>query len=353
MFFSRSKPLVGLDIGTSSVKAAVLKPHRKGKGFTLQNLAIEPLPPEVIVEGAIMDSGPIIDAINRVCEVAHIKSNEVAVSLSGHSVIVKRVSIPSMSNEELAESIYWEAEQYIPFDVDDVNLDYQVLGDSADGDSMEVLLVAVKKDKINDYTSVITQAGRIPLVVDVDVFAVQNAFEVNYGLAPNQTTALVNVGAAVTNVSVISGGHSRFWRDLSMGGNNYTEAIQRDMGVSFETAEAAKCGKSQDEIPAEELTPILETVNNEMVTEIQKTIDFFLSSHSEEQLDKIVLAGGGSRLESLPGALGERFGCKVEHLNPFEAITVDERAFPKEALAEMAPAVVVAVGLAIRKGGDR
>ena len=159
------------------------------------------------------------------------------------------------------------------------------------------------------------------------MFAVQNAFEANYGLAPNQTTALVNVGAAVTNVSVISGGNSRFWRDLSIGGNNYTEAIQRDMGVSFEAAEEAKCGTSHEEVPAEELTPILEAVNSEMVTEIQKTIDFFLSSHSEEQLDKIVLAGGGSRLESLPGALGERFGCPVEHLNPFQAITVDVGQF--------------------------
>jgi len=344
--------VIGLDIGSSSVKAVEIAQKSRDKGFELRALGQAMLPSEAIVQGAFLNSSAIVDSIHEAIDNGKIKGKDVAAAVSGHSVIVKRVSLPNMSREELEDQIQWEAEQYIPFDVDDVNLDYQVLGDSADGDSMEVLLVAVKKDKINDYTSVITQAGRIPLVVDVDVFAVQNAFEVNYGLAPNQTTALVNVGAAVTNVSVISGGHSRFWRDLSMGGNNYTEAIQRDMGVSFETAEAAKCGKSQDEIPAEELTPILEAVNNEMVTEIQKTIDFFLSSHSEEQLDKIVLAGGGSRLESLPGALGERFGCKVEHLNPFEAITVDERAFPKEALAEMAPAAVVAVGLAIRKGGD-
>ena len=353
MFFSRSKPLVGLDIGTSSVKAAVLKPRRKGKGFTLQNLAIEPLPPEVIVEGAIMDSGPIIDAINRVCEVGRIKSNEVAVALSGHSVIVKRVSIPNMSNEELAESIHWEAEQYIPFDIDDVNIDYQVLGDSADGESMEVLLVAVKKDKINDYTSVVSQAGRIPVVVDVDVFAVQNAYEINHGVVPNQTTALVNVGAAVTNVSVLGGGNSRFWRDLSIGGNNYTEAIQREMGVAYEAAEDAKRGNQDADVPAEELQPILDSVNGEMVTEVQKTIDFYLSSHAEEQLDRIVLSGGGSQLKSLPIAMGERFGCPVEHLDPFQAITVDDRTFPQEAMAEMAPAAAVAVGLAIRKGGDR
>jgi type IV pilus assembly protein PilM len=341
-----------LDIGTSSVKAAVLKPRGKGRGFTLQNLAMEPLPPEVIVEGAIMDSGPIIDAINRVCEAGRIRHPEVAVSLSGHSVIVKRVAIPSMSDEELAESIHWEAEQYIPFDIEDVNIDYQVLGET-DGDQMNVLLVAVKKDKINDYTSVISQAGRVPVLVDVDVFAVQNAFEANYGTADAQTIALLNVGASVTNVAILSGGHSRFWRDLSVGGNQYTEALQRELGVSFEVGEAAKKDQLEEGISPESVAPVLEAVNNEVCTEIQKTVDFFLSSHSDEQLDKIMLSGGGSKLESFPAALNERFGCPVEHLNPFHSISVDDRAFPPETLSEMAPAVAVAVGLGIRKVGDR
>ncbi len=352
MFFSRSKPLVGLDIGTSAVKAVVLKPRGKGKGFTLQNLAMEPLPPEVIVEGAIMDSGPIIDAINRVCEVGRIRSAEVAVALSGHSVIVKRVSIPSMSREELAESIHWEAEQYIPFDIEDVNIDYQVLGESGDGEHMDVLLVAVKKDKINDYTSVISQAGRIPVVVDVDVFAVQNAFEANYG-ATDQTIALVNMGAAVTNVAILSGGNSRFWRDLSVGGNQYTEALQRELGLSFEVAEAAKRGELVDGVSAADVGPVLESVSNEVITEIQKTIDFFMSSHSDEQLDKIILSGGGSKLAALTPALNERFGCPVEALNPFQAMSVDTRAFPPETVADVGPAAAVAVGLAIRKVGDR
>jgi type IV pilus assembly protein PilM len=352
VLFSRSKPLVGLDIGTSSIKAAVLKPRGKGRGFTLQNLAMEPLPPEVIVEGAIMDSGPVIEAINRVCEAGRIRQTEVAVALSGNSVIVKRVSIPSMSDEELAESIHWEAEQYIPFDIEDVNIDYQVLGDS-DGDQMDVLLVAVKKDKVNDYTSVISQAGRIPVLVDVDVFAVQNAFEASHGSTETQTIALLNVGASVTNVAVLTGGHSRFWRDLSVGGNQYTEALQRELGVSFEVAEAVKKGQSDEDVPPDAVAPVLETVNNEVATEIQKTVDFFLSSHSDEQLDKIVLSGGGSKLESFPEMLHDRFGCPVEHMDLFHSITVDDRAFPPETLAEMAPAVAVAVGLGIRKVGDR
>ena len=354
MFFSRSKPIVGLDIGTSSVKAAVLKPRGKGNGFALTNLAVEALPPEVIVEGSIMDSGPVVDAINRVCEVGGIRQQEVAVSLSGHSVIVKRVSIPSMSEEELAESIHWEAEQYIPFDVEDVNIDYQILNNTGDEqkEHMDVLLVAVKKDKINDYTSVISQAGRIPVVVDVDVFAVQNIFEVNYGVIPDETVALINMGAAVTNVAILNGGNPKFWRDLSVGGNQFTEAIQRDLGVSFEEAEAAKMGQDED-LSGEQLQGILTSVMQEVVTEIQKTVDFYLASESDEQLDKIVISGGGARLESLPGALGERFDCTVEQLDPFHSLSVDGRAFPPETLAEIGSSAAVAVGLAIRKVGDK
>jgi type IV pilus assembly protein PilM len=354
VFFSRSKPLVGLDIGTSSVKAAVLKPRGKGKGFALQHLAIEPLPPEVIVEGSIMDSGPIIEAIQKVCHSARARGAEVAVSLSGHSVIVKRVSIPSMSAEELSESIQWEAEQYIPFDIEDVNLDYQILGQSTSEEGqMDVLLVAVKKDKINDYTSVLTQAGKTPVVVDVDVFAVQNAFEANYGLNAEQTVALINVGAAVTNVAILSGGNSRFWRDLSVGGNQYSEAIQRELGVPFEVAEAAKRGQDVDGIAHDKLAPILQSVTGDVVNEIQKTLDFFLSSRSEDQLDRLVLSGGGSRVEPLSAALGQRFGCPVEFLDPFHSVAVDERAFSRDTLTDLAPAAAVAIGLATRKAGDK
>ncbi|MFQ5720303.1 MAG: type IV pilus assembly protein PilM [Acidobacteriota bacterium] len=353
MFFSRSKPIVGLDIGTSSVKAAVLKARGRGRGYALTHFAVEPLPSEVIVEGSIMDSGPVVEAINRVCAAGGIRHNEVAVSLSGHSVIVKRVSIPSMTEEELAESIHWEAEQYIPFDVEDVNIDYQILGDVEEQkDQMDVLLVAVKKDKINDYTSVISQAGRIPVVVDVDVFAVQNIFEINYEQVPDETVALINMGAAVTNVAILNSGNPQFWRDLSVGGNQYTEALQRELGVSFEEAEDAKMGKVA-EISAEQTEPILSSVTQEVVSEIQKTVDFYLSSNSDEQLDRVVLSGGGTRLESLPGALTERFDCDVEHLDPFRSVTPDGRHIPQESLQELASSAAVAVGLATRKVGDK
>ncbi|MFQ5767272.1 MAG: type IV pilus assembly protein PilM [Acidobacteriota bacterium] len=353
MNLRRKRPLVGLDIGTSSVKAAVLKPGRKGRGYTLQHLDAVPLPPEVIVDGAIMDSGPIVDAITRLGEASKVRSPEVAVALSGHSVIVKRVSIPSMSSEELAESIHWEAEQYIPFDIDDVNIDYQVLDQHEDGDQMDVLLVAVKKDKIQDYTSVISQAGRIPVVVDVDVFAVQNAYEINQGALPGEAVALVNVGAAVTNVAILTGGQSRFWRDLSVGGNLYTEAIQRELGVTYEEAEEAKRGRSGAEIDPGSLAPIMESITEDVVGEIQKTVDFFLASQTDQELSRMVLSGGTAQMEALPPMLAERLGCPVEHLDPFAALAIDSRSVSEEVLAELGSSAAVAIGLAIRKVDDR
>jgi type IV pilus assembly protein PilM len=300
-----------------------------------------------------MDAGPVIEGIQKIFETSRLRTTEVAVSLAGHAVIIKRVSIPSMNPEELAESIHWEAEQYIPFDIGDVNLDYQILGTVGEGDQMDVLLVAVKKDKIQDFTSVVSQAGRVPVVVDVDILAVQNAYEINYGIPHDQTFAIVNVGAATTNISIVSRGNSRFWRDLSVGGNQYTEAIQRELGVSFEEAEGAKLGKVESGVSTQSVAPILESVSADVVAEIQKTTDFFMSSQGEGELSKIVLAGGGSRLDALASAVKERFGCPVEFLDPFHAVSVDNRQFPSTLLAEVGPAAAVAVGLATRKAGDR
>src|SRR5881296_4360500 len=180
-----SKAVVGLDIGSSAVKAVELKPS--GKGYKVTAVGIEPVPPDSIVDGAIIDGTAVADAIRRLFENKAFKTKEVAASLSGNAVIVKKISLPVMTEAELAESIYWEAEQYIPFDIQDVNLDYQILdagtGEEGKG-TMDVLLVAAKKEKIADYTGVISQAGRVPVVVDVDAFAMQNAYEINYGLDP-------------------------------------------------------------------------------------------------------------------------------------------------------------------------
>jgi type IV pilus assembly protein PilM len=349
--FSRAKSVVGLDIGSSAVKLAELK-DKKGS-FQLQKVAIEALSPEAIVDGSIMDSSLVVDAIHRLNDQAKVKNPNFATSLSGHSVIIKKIQVPAMSQEELSESIQWEAEQYIPFDINDVRLDYVVLSDTPPGEGqMDVLLVAVKRDKVNDYMSVISQAGRTPALVDVDAFAVQNCYEVNYDLDPLKVVALVNMGAAVTNINILSRGQSVFWRDISFGGNQFTEALQREYNLSFDQSEALKRGQAVDRYSAAEARPVLDGVSGEMASEIQKTFDFFTATSAEGPVDELVVAGGCSLTPNLLQILRERFGVTVELMDPFRRVQVRESDFDAEWLRGVAPMLAVAVGLAIRKVGE-
>jgi type IV pilus assembly protein PilM len=350
--FGKKKELVGLDIGSSAVKAVELKAGGKGGAeFQLLNLGMEALPPEAIVDGAIMDSGAVIDAIQRVFSAQKIKNSEVATSVSGNAVIVKKISLPQMSPEELAESIHWEAEQYIPFDIQDVSLDYEVIEGSGSGGNMDVLLVAVKKDKISDYTSAISQAGKSCALMDVDVFALQNCYEANYGIDAGRVVALLNVGASIMNINIIKGPTSIFNRDIAVGGNQYTDAIQKELNLSFDQAEAMKKGGQGG--GSENLQPILQAVSETMALEIQKTFDFFKATSSEDRIDRIFLSGGTSKVHGLRDLLADRFDAGVEIMNPFNNITYNPRDFDPDFLAEIGPSAAIAVGLAVRKAGDR
>ena len=350
MLFRKTKNLVGLDIGSSAVKLVELK-DAKGGGFRLVKTGLETLSPEAIVDGAIMDSSLVVDTVNRIVSTLNVRNPEFGTSLSGHSVIIKKISLPAMSPEELAESIRWEAEQYVPFDINDVNLDYVVL-EAGGGETMDVLLVAVKKDKISDYTSVITQAGKTPVLVDVDAFALQNAYEANYPVEPGRVVALVNIGASVTNVNILSGANTIFWRDISFGGNQYTDAIQKQMSLSFEQAEALKKGESSGEQSLQDILPILRSVSDDLAQELQKTFDFFLATTSTERIDQLFLSGGSSRVVNLDTQLKERFNIPVEILNPFRQIDIAGAPVSGEWLTDNAPSLAVAVGLAIRHVGD-
>jgi type IV pilus assembly protein PilM len=349
VLFRKSKNLVGLDIGSSAVKLVELK-DAKGGGYRLVKTGIEALSPEAIVDGAIMDASLVVDTVNRVISALNVRNNDFATSLSGHSVIIKKISLPAMSSEELAESIRWEAEQYVPFDINDVNLDYVVL--EPGGETMDVLLVAVKKDKIGDYTSVITQAGKTPALVDVDAFAIQNAYEVNYPVEPGRVVALVNIGASVTNVNVLSGANTIFWRDISFGGNQYTDAIQKQLSLGFEQADTLKKGEASGEHSFQEILPILRSVSDDLAQELQKTFDFFGATTSTEKIDQLFIAGGCSRIVNLDRQLKDRFGMPVEIMNPFRQIDVSGSAASAEWLNENAPTLTVAVGLAVRHIGD-
>jgi len=355
MFFGSSRNLVGLDIGDSSIKVVEVKDLGKGRGYELAKLGWEPLSSEAIVDGQIMDSQLVIETIQRLFQRCRIKTTQIATAVSGHSVIVKRISLPFMSDAELAESIQWEAEQYIPFDIEDVNLDYQILeGSSLSGEgNMDVLLAAAKKDKINDYTSVIHQAGLTPSTVDVAAFAMQNAFEINYEFEPHQVIALVDMGAAVTSISVLHGGTSVYWRDINIGGNHFTDAIQKELNLSGEQAEQLKRGEEVEGVLYERALPILTAVNEDVGAEVQKTIDFFKQiSAADEPLDRLYLTGGGSQVSHMKETLGERLNTQAEMLNPFRKIPPASKEAGADLADEMMPTASVAVGLALRKVGD-
>ena len=347
----KSKAVVGLDVGSSAVKAVEIK--TAGKKLKVTACGFEPIPPASIVDGAIVDSTAVADAIRRLFQTHAIRTKEVAASLSGNAVIVKKINLPVMSETELADSIFWEAEQYIPFDVQDVNLDYQILdpgtGPQSKG-TMDVLLVAAKKDKIADYTSVITQAGRTPVVVDVDAFALQNAYEANYG-ADDQVVVLLNAGASAMNINILRGDQSLFTRDISTGGNSYTEAIQKELNLSFELAEQAKRGGPADGASFDEVRPILHAVTENVLLEMQKTFDFFKVTSTLERIDRVLLSGGASLVDGFARAVEDRFGAPVESLDPFRRLEFDSAKFGMDDVGRASAAV--AVGLALRKAGDR
>jgi type IV pilus assembly protein PilM len=325
-----------------------------GRGFKVAAFGVEPVPPDAIVDGAIIDAGAVADAIRRLLDgTGAFKAKDVCLSLSGNAVIVKKITLPVMTEAELAESIYWEAEQYIPFDIQDVNLDYQIVDGERDAEargSMDVLLVAAKKEKIADYTGVIAQVGRTPLVVDVDAFALQNAYEINYGFEKGRTVVLLNAGASAVNINILQGAQSVFTRDIAMGGNAYTEAVQKELDLPFEAAERLKQGVPVDGATVGEARPILNADTENMLSEFQKTCEFFRATAGSEQIDGIVLSGGGSRVDGLREMLEERFGTTVEAFDPFRAVAWDDRLGAAE---DAAPSAAVAVGLALRKAADR
>jgi type IV pilus assembly protein PilM len=350
----KSKSVVGLDIGSSAVKAVELK--AVGKTFKVVALATEPVPPDSIVDGAIIDGAAVADAIRRLFENKAFKTKDVAASLSGNAVIVKKINLPVMTEAELAESIYWEAEQYIPFDIQDVNLDYQILDSGTGPDAkgtMEVLLVAAKKEKIADYTGVISQAGRVPIIVDVDAFALQNAYEVNYGLEKDHVVVLLNAGASAININIVIGDQSVFTRDISIGGNAYTEAVQKELNLPFDSAEQLKKGLPVDGTSPDDIKPVLHAMTENVLLEIQKTFDFFKATATSDRIDRIVLSGGASRVDGFAHALQERFNTVVETFDPFKKIAFDALKLGIADAENLVPTAAVAVGLALRKGGER
>ncbi|MGH9557542.1 MAG: type IV pilus assembly protein PilM, partial [Terriglobales bacterium] len=337
-----SKTIVGLDIGSSSIKAVELKKQRDG--VTVFHAGMEPLSTDVVVDSMIVDSGSVSAAISKLFAEQQIKAKSVATSVSGHSVIVKPITVPAMSDAELSESIQSVASQNIPFDIADVNIDYQILSEEGSGAAtMDVLLVAVKKDKVLNYTNVLSLAGKQPALVDIDAFALQNCYQFNYEPAPGTTVALLNLGASVMNINIVKGTTPLFPRDVSVGGNQYTDALQKELDLSFDDAEGLKLGRKVGTVSEDAKLPVLQQVTEVIVLEIQKTFDYFRATAAGEHIERIYLAGGSSKVPGLVEALRQEFSLPVEILNPFQRIQVGAAA----ALIEQnAGQWAVAVGLA-------
>jgi len=352
--FNKVKPLVGLDIGSSTIK--LVQMNETKRGYSLEKFGIMPLDPELIVDGTVMDAGRVTDAIRQLVAEQNSKVRDVALAVSGHSVIVKKIQVPVMSEDELEESIKWEAEQYIPFDINDVNIDFQILGNhegAESRDQMSVVLVAVKKDKLNEYTALITEAGLTPAVVDVDAFTLENMYSINYDIREGEVTALVNIGASVMNINIVKNGQYAFTRDISIGGNRYTETVQKELSLSFEEAEKAKKGEKAEGVNPEALNAVIETVNGEVASEILRSFDYFKTTSLQEKVDKIIFSGGCAKIRGLLPFLSERLGVKVDMANPFNHVEINPKLFDMQYIRDTAPLAAVGVGLAIRRIGDR
>lgn len=350
--FLKSKDVVAFDIGSSSIKLVQMT-HGKG-GWSLSTLGLAALPPEAIVDGSIIDSMTVTETLVNMIKDYGVKARDAVTSLSGHSVIIKKVNMAAMTEEELAESIQWEAEQYIPFPMTDVNIDFQILGEDTEGrGQMNVMLVAVKKDVINDYTNVIKEAGINPVVVDVDSFALENMMEINYSLSQDENIVMVNIGASITSISVIAGGLTVFTRSIPMGGNQYTEEIQRRFNINYKDAEAAKRGDVVEGAEAEELKKVIDAVSANLTVEIKRSMDFFLAGSHDMFISKIILSGGGGKTAGLVEMLKERSSLNVEVVNPFANVHCDPKLFDQDYIKDMSPFFAVGVGLGTRRFGDR
>jgi type IV pilus assembly protein PilM len=344
---------IGLDIGSSSIK--MLQVKATPKGIRLLDFGIEPLPPQTIVDGTIMDQGAVVEAIRRLRAALGIRNRQVATAISGHSVIIKKIQVPQMPADELAEQLQVEAEQHIPFRSDEVEIDHQLVNPRNAQGLMELLLVAAKKEVIADYAQVIRDAKLLPVVMDVTAFTVQNAFEASYDAGPGESVALINIGAAISNINIITEGTSIFTRDVTVGGGAFTEEIQKRIHVSQEEAEAFKIAVSAGDlagVPAG-VTAVLNEVAESMAGKLQRTLDFFLAASSDATLSRIYLCGGSAKVPALQKLLAERARVPVEIIDPFRRLVIDEAKFDMEFIRAHAAEATVGLGLALRRSGDR
>ncbi|MBW2493086.1 MAG: type IV pilus assembly protein PilM, partial [Deltaproteobacteria bacterium] len=347
MAFGKKDHIVGLDIGSRSIKAAEITETKRG--LSLTHFGIVDIAHGAIEEGTINDPETVAESIKQLFKSYNIKESNVAVSIGGYSVIVKKISVQTMDEEKLQETIHFEAEQYIPFDISDVNLDFQILGESeSNPGQMNVFLVAAKKEMVNDYINLVNLAGLNPCIVDVEAFALQNTFEANYDMQ-SENTALIDIGASKTSLNILKGNSSLFMRDVSLGCGQINQKIMSLIECSFEEAEQLKYGDKSDKLTSEDLKGIVSSVVADWCTEIRRALDFFYSTYPEDQIKRIILSGGGANIEEFRELLATEASAEVESINPFKNFEIDKKNFDDAFIKQIAPQAAISMGLAMRK----
>jgi type IV pilus assembly protein PilM len=346
---SEGRNLVGVDIGSSSIKVCEIKEGRGGDR-TITRFGYHPLPPETIVDGHVINSGAVVEGLEKLFSKS--KRRNIALRASGHSVIIKKITMPLMTPAELKEQISWEAEQHIPFDLDEVHIDYEILHERGDHGQMEVLLVAAKKEEITDLTNLAMEARLKPMVVDLDAFTVQNVYEQAYSApSKDESIVLAHVGAATTTVNILADSTTAFTRDIANGGNLITEEIQRQLNIGRDEAESYKCGGQGLGIVPREVPEIVDMAVDQLAGEIQRSLDFYLATSGDRDLNKLYLSGGTAHIQALQDAIESRARVSVELLNPIKLASVEPEA--AVGLEGRGPEATVSIGLALRKERER
>ena len=352
---SRQKGTIGLDIGSHSIKAVELNSRKKGDKdvYEVAKIGYEVLPHDAIVEGTIIDSTAVVETIRLIFDENKITNKNVAISISGNSVIIKKISLPPMEKEELAESIVWEAKHNIPYPYEETNVDYAILKPPLDSKekNLDILLVAAKKEKIANYSNVVHQARKNLEAIEVDVFALQNALEINYPeVFYEKSIALINLGANITNVAIFERGIPQLFRDLSLGGFFFTENMRKELNISFDDAEKLLKGIPTKSIQPDQLGGIVAMNIKDLLDEIEKTFTFYEAGEKKEKkIEQIYLSGGLANLKNMTRSFEQKFNIRTELFNPFRNIYYEEKKLDSIYFQEMAPLFGVAVGLATRK----
>ena len=351
MAFSKKDQLIGLDIGSRSIKLGEV--HNTKRGRILQKFGMVDLPQNSIVEGRIKEPSVVADAIKGLMSDLKVTEQNVATSVAGYSVIIKRITVGKQTEEDLHENIRYEAEQYIPFDLADVNIDFHIIGESElNPNQMNVMLVAAKTDIINEYIDLLDMADLNPCVIDIDVFALERVFEENYSNEEG-TVGLIDIGANKMNINIVKGYMSAFTRDVNIGGEQITREIATRFDTSFEDAEAIKLGRDKEKVPEEDVREVVYSTISSWGAEIRRAIDFYYSTGSDEDIGRIVLSGGASQTEGFSELLSAETSIDVQVCNPFMSVKINEKQIEADYLEKIAPQGAICMGLASRRVHDK